>query len=384
MKLHHLIALVVVGVGALFLASSVVAEQQGAASGLPTGKRQMKMLEQRELKAPAQIKDKLQGMRAEIQKKGLKYTVGYTRALEKPRNMLLGDIDDPRLTPTERIRLNKQAEELLKIDDEAKKLYLKKKPEMLRKLPELIIRPIKCEDCVTFNWCDKGKVTSIREQTCGNCWAFAAVGAYEASYLIRNGLTVDASEQYINDCAEADDGEDAGSCGGGLAVKALQHFVREGSAKETVIPYTGMNNACTNPSTPLDAIAWAYVDPAVEHPTTQQIKSALCTYGPLATRMRVVSDDLFAYTGGVYNEYVASDTDGDGHAVVIVGWDDNKEAWLIKNSWGTDWGEDGFGWIAYGSNRIGRHTAWIKAESSFYKIPNIELLKKQIIKFPIQ
>ncbi len=327
-------------------------------------------LQQRELTAPEPIKKSLEQMRARIQQKKLNYTVGYTKALDKPRKMLLGDMDDPKVTREWRVKANLLADELLRADDEAREAYIKKNPEMIQKFPE-IFKPIQIctAKLKAFNWRDKGKVTSVKEQDCGNCWAFAALGAYEANYLIRNNTTVDASEQYINDCGEADAGDDAGSCNGGLAVEALQHIVREGMPYETTVPYTGSDNACTSPLTPLDGIAWGYVDATVEHPTTQQIKAAICKYGPLTTRMRVVSDDFFAYTSGVYNESVASDSAGDGHAVVFVGWDDTKGAWLIKNSWGIDWGENGYGWLAYGSNRIGRHSAWIKAESKFYLVP---------------
>ncbi len=100
----------------------------------------------------------------------------------------------------------------------------------------------------------------------------------------------------------------------------------------------------------------------------------------LATRMRVVSDNLFAYTGGVYNENVANDSAGGGHAVTIVGWDDGKAAWLIKNSWGTDWGMGGYGWIGYDSNRIGRHTAWVKAATKFYVFQRNLKLAPQLVK----
>jgi C1A family cysteine protease len=207
------------------------------------------------------------------------------------------------------------------------------------------------------------------------------VAAYEASFLLRNNAAADGSEQYLNDCSKTDSGAPAGSCDGGLAAYALQHMVREGDATEEAAPYDGTNKACTNPAASLRAVAWGFVDPAVDHPTRQKIKAALCKYGPLATRMRVVSDQIFAYTSGVYNEKVASDNDGGGHAVTIVGWDDGKSAWLIKNSWGEDWGpEKGFGWLGYNSNRIGRHTAWIVAQSSFYTAQSFDRIKDHILR----
>jgi cathepsin L len=364
-------------VASIFLIGTVSADT----AKLQVDPKRAEMLKQRELQAPPQIKQQLQQMRANIKQKNLKYSVGYTKALGKPHSALFGDKDDPKATaPQARKQANQKAMELMKHDDMAKADYILKNPAIVQKYPELVIKPISCSKLAAFNWRDKGKVSPVKEQNCGNCWAFAAVGAYEASYLIRNGRIVDDSEQYINDCAVADDGTDAGSCNSGLAVKALQHMVRVGAATEATVPYTATNKACTYPATPLDAISWGFVNPDADFPTTSQIKEALCKYGPLTTRMRVVLlDDFKAYTEGVYNEAVASDNDGQGHAVVIVGWDDANGAWLIKNSWGTDWGYDGYGWIAYGSNRIGRHSAWIVAESSLWMIRDIKLIKKRII-----
>ncbi len=333
---------------------------------------QKERLRLRELNAPPAIKQTLAMMRTEIQQRSLRYKVGYTTALDKPKTRLLGDVDDPKLTAAWRRTVNQSSVMLLKRDAEAMTTALKSEPQLKAKLPEFQL-PVCSATQRAFNWRDLGKVTPIKEQNCNNCWAFAAVGAYEASYLMRNGVTLDVSEQYINDCAVTDANLDAGSCSGGLAAKALEHMVREGNVSETAVPYTATNQGCTNPATPLDAVAWGFVDASVEHPTTQQIKQAICTYGPVATRMRVVSDNFFAYTEGVYEETVVSDTSGGGHAVVLVGWDDDRGAWLMKNSWGEDWGESGYCWIAYGSNRIGRHTAWVKAASRFYKLAPLKI-----------
>jgi cathepsin L len=366
----------------VFLCLLVLSIMAWSVSSTPSqvqAQSQKERLRLRELRASPSIKQTLSAIRTEIQQKGLRYKVGYTKALDKPKTKLLGDVDDPKLTPAWRRAVNERSIKLLRADEQARTAALKLDPTLRAKIPEFRL-PVCSATARAFNWRDQGKVTPVQEQDCNNCWAFAAVAAYEASYLRRNGFTLDLSEQYINDCGQTDAGEDAGSCGGGLTAKALEHMAREGNVTEATVPYTATNQACTSPATPLDALAWGFVDASVEHPTTAQIKQAICTYGPVTTRMRVVSGNFFAYTENVYSEEVASDASGDGHAVVLVGWDDDLGAWLMKNSWGEDWGESGYCWIAYGSNRIGRHTAWVRAESRFYVLPKTMQLKSIPVK----
>jgi hypothetical protein len=106
------------------------------------------------------------------------------------------------------------------------------------------------------------------------------------------------------------------------------------------------------------ANSWDYVNsPPDLLPTVEQLKTALIEHGPLVAPI-VYDKCLERYRGGVFNE---KNLDRINHAVLLVGWDDAKEAWLVKNSWGEEWGEKGFGWIKYGSNNIGVFAAWIDA-----------------------
>jgi hypothetical protein len=106
------------------------------------------------------------------------------------------------------------------------------------------------------------------------------------------------------------------------------------------------------------ASSWDYVNsPPDKPPTVEQLKTALIEHGPVVAPI-IYDDCLQNYQGGVFNEKNTGDI---GHALLLIGWDDDKGAWLVKNSWGEEWGEKGFGWIKYGSNNIGVFAAWIDA-----------------------
>jgi cathepsin L len=100
-------------------------------------------------------------------------------------------------------------------------------------------------------------------------------------------------------------------------------------------------------------------------PSKQEIKAALCQYGPLS--VAVDADENFvAYAGGVFQGFASQPEDTKAqvnHAINIIGWDDGKGAWLIRNSWGDDWGEKGYMWIDYNSNNIGFAAAWVLAKA---------------------
>jgi hypothetical protein len=122
----------------------------------------------------------------------------------------------------------------------------------------------------------------------------------------------------------------------------------------------GQKFSCAPDNGFVKALSWDYVNsPPDKMPSVEQLKTALVKHGPLAAPIRY-DECLGNYRGGVFNEKNLGTVN---HVVLLVGWDDAKEAWLIKNSWGEDWGEKGFGWIKYGSNNIGVFAAWIDARN---------------------
>ena len=306
---------------------------------------------ERERELSRQERYDLFNLRRQGKEKGWTFEVGATEALQYDLEDLAGTVvpEDWRRTAEAH---NEQAYRLLDIDRRTMEIAIDK-------------YDIKIPDqggCSTnlnsFDWRDEGKVTPVKNQGgCGSCWAFAAMGAYEGSYAIINGQQVDTSEKDVLDCSGA------GSCAGGWYDPVFNYMLSDGITDESEYGYSPNDDSCP---LGLDAtfrtVAWGWVSAKHDIAPVADIKEQLCDSGPLATAVRV-TNAFRAYTSGVFNE----SSDGwVNHAVTIVGWDDSKNAWLIKNSWGTNWGDNGYMWIDYGANKIGYATAWVRAKSNFY------------------
>jgi cathepsin L len=316
-----------------------------------------------EATATADVKEKLRAIRAKVKSR---FSVGYTSAMDVPIEVLAAT-RIPRELP-EGIR------KFITVGPKLREIDAKEFAQVERLHPNLkALSPAACSASLkSWDWRRPGKVTEVRAQICGTCWDFTAMGTYEGSYAIRNGSLVDASEQYILNCAGA------GTCKGGWWGPVFAYMITNGTATEAADPFDGNDTkACpTTVPTPYRASAWSFVNTAHwdQAPSPDAMKLALCEHGPIATAVFV--DDTFqAYTGGTFDE-TGQAFDWINHGIVIIGWDDTKQAWLIKNSWGKGWGETGgFGsnkgymWIKYGSNNIGIATAWVDAARAFYKLP---------------
>ncbi len=320
---------------------------------------------EREKKAPLIIKNQLLELRRDIQSKNLTFQVGYTTALDYKLNQLAAT-KAPDDLPAQANKQNALAAQILNIDSAERDKFERLNPGVIPEL-QLIKRRGCFASAKSFDWRNLNKVTPVRNQgSCGSCWAFATLGAYEGSNLIRNNTAADASEQEIINWGGA------GNCGGGWWSKAFDFLINKGTATEATVPYTATNNPYNpNIPTPYRSIAWGYVKPDGGIPTVAEMKLAMCKHGPLTVAVRV-TPAFQAYVGGVFNEKASGPIN---HGVTLIGWDDQKQAWLIKNSWGTSWGDQGYMWIHYNSNSIGYGAAWTQARSNFYKL-SPELLKK--------
>ncbi len=216
-----------------------------------------------------------------------------------------------------------------------------------------------------FNWVDKNKITVVKSQgSCGSCWSFTSTATLEGVFLIKNNVALDLSEQFFVDCAEDRRGKKAGSCGGGWYGGVFDYLTKNNAMIETESPYKTKDGTCDSTSgrNRYRVAAWGYVKPDAGIPSVKEMKEALVKYGPLAACVKV-TPALQAYKSGIFDENPETTGPRDiNHAITIVGWDDNKKAYLVKNSWGTWWGEKGYFWIEYGSNNIGYGAAWVIVE----------------------
>lgn len=206
-----------------------------------------------------------------------------------------------------------------------------------------------------WDWRTEGHIGAVRAQEkCAACWAFATTAAFEASYSIQYGRYVPVSEQSVINCASA-----SSTCKNGSVEDAYDVFMENGAVGAAAEPYLQRKEKekCPSALSEMRAQEWAYVDDQEVIPSTPTLKNALCKHGLIVTAMRA-SEALQAYSGGVFN---AHENGPVTHAVVIIGWDDEKESWLVRNSWGSEWGMDGYMWIKYQVSSIGTNASWIRA-----------------------
>ncbi|PHT30428.1 hypothetical protein CQW23_30022 [Capsicum baccatum] len=208
----------------------------------------------------------------------------------------------------------------------------KKKTIQMKNVEKKITTIASCDVPLSKDWRKHGAVTEVKDQgQCGACWAFSACGAMEGINAIDAGELISLSEQELIDC----DNSYNNGCEGGLMDPAFEWVINNGGIDSAAdYPYNVNHKVVT-------------IDGYQDVP--QEEGALLCAVAqqPVSAGIHGSSPDFQLYRGGIYDGECSGDPDDISHAVLIVGYgsDGYDDYWIIKNSWGTHWGMEGYGYI---------------------------------------
>lgn len=183
-----------------------------------------------------------------------------------------------------------------------------------------------------INWADSGAVTPVKNQgQCGSCWAFSTTGALEGLSKLGYGTLESFSEQQLVDCSGSYGNQ---ACNGGLMDNAFKYVKDHGIVHESEYPYKAVKQACSTNSGPFKISGFTDIKSCTDLANALQQR-------PIA--IAVDATNWSRYSSGVFNNCKTSLN----HGVLLVG--TNSGNWVVKNSWGASWGENGYIRLATGN-----------------------------------
>jgi hypothetical protein len=213
-----------------------------------------------------------------------------------------------------------------------------------------------------FDWRTQKTISPVMNQgNCGSCWAFSSSATFRDANIVQGGTLGENAVQEVLDCNAKNYG-----CDGGF-FDVDQFFVSPGAALQSVYgAYVGKKQTCKTVAKYAKATSWHYVSQNGNGtPSEDEMKAAIMAWGPISIGVAAGSS-WSSYTGGIYT---ACSNKQLNHAVQLVGWSDSGKYWILRNSWGTSWGENGYMRIAY-KNSAGQPCDGVGEAANFFKVSN--------------